>query len=189
MDTQVTKIVQCFQISSSCCLDDQNAFGHLTKTLHSSSYQWCVKLNLYEVAIKASPNNDGVYFVGCKGHHFNHDLNKVGLHCQLEKTLMSIQIPPRKNCKNNKSIFPPLILFHMAMGCNKILSTPPSVKERSPLHLLVANIVDIQFPWHLTLIALKIEHPILELGFLQPLPWSQHKTIPPTFALRNSKTI
>jgi hypothetical protein len=36
---------------------------------------------------------------------------------------------------------------------------------------------------------LKIEHPILELGFLQPLPWSQHKTIPPTFALRNSKTI
>jgi hypothetical protein len=24
---------------------------------------------------------------------------------------------------------------------------------------------------------------------LQPLPWSQHKTIPPTFALGNNKTI
>jgi hypothetical protein len=58
----------------------------------------------------------------------------------------------------------------MAMGCNKILSTPPSVKERSPLHLLVANIVDKQFPWQLALTVSKIEHPIQELGFLQPLP-------------------
>jgi hypothetical protein len=122
------------------------------------------------MAIKVPPHNDGVCFVECKGRHFSHGFNKVGLHCQLEKTLLSIQIPPRKNCKNNKSKFPPLILFHMAMGCNKILSTPPSVKERSPLHLLVANIVDKQFPWQLALTVSKIEHPIQELGFLQPLP-------------------
>ncbi len=134
-------------------------------------------------------HNDGVYFVWCKGHHFTCGLNKVGLHCQLEKTLLSIQIPPRKNRMNNKSIFPPLILFHMAMDCNKIFSTTLSVKERSPLHLFVASIVDRQFPWHLTLTASEIEHLIQELGFLQPLPWSQHKTIPPTFALGNNKTI
>jgi hypothetical protein len=118
-------------------------------------------------------HNDGVCFVGCKGHHFNHGLDKVGFHCQLEKTLLNIQIPPPKNLMNNKRNFPPLILFPMAMGCNKILSTPsttPSVKERSPIHILVASIVDRQFPWPLALIDLEIEHPIQELGFLQALP-------------------
>ncbi len=58
----------------------------------------------------------------------------------------------------------------MAMDCNKIFSTTLSVKERSPLHLFVASIVDRQFPWHLTLTASEIEHLIQELGFLQPLP-------------------
>jgi hypothetical protein len=56
----------------------------------------------------------------------------------------------------------------MAMGCNKILSTLPSVKERSPLHVLIANIVDTQFT--LTIIVSEIKHPIQELSFLQPLP-------------------
>jgi hypothetical protein len=43
--------------------------------------QLCEGINKYQISL-----------VSYKGHNFSHGLNNIGFHCQLEKTILNIQI-------------------------------------------------------------------------------------------------
>jgi hypothetical protein len=71
---------------------------------------WCMD-HLSQLCEKI--NNDWISFVNCKGHDFNLGLSNIEFHCQLEKTLLSIQIPCWNNgsLMNHGNIFPLLRLW------------------------------------------------------------------------------
>ncbi len=136
-----------------------------------------VRMHWYSPEMSQRVNNDKVNYVSCECNHFNHGLSWFQLHCHHKKTLLNIQTPWWENCNNNKNKFSPSPkIVHMVVGYNKIFLTPPHVKKRSPLHLLIANIANRQFLRHERLIVQGIEHPTQELCFQQSLAWSQKNT-------------
>jgi hypothetical protein len=68
-------------------------------------------------------------------------------HCNLKKTMLSMQIPPQKIAMNHRNIFSSLDC-PLVKGCNKMFWAPPNVEKRSPIHLHVFNIGDQQSPWY-----------------------------------------